>query len=382
MFSTTTRQDPEAASVLAHSDALDDYDYPLPDDLIARFPLTERDGSRMMRLDRAGQMPLAHLQFKQLPEQLRAGDLLVINNTQVMPARLQCRREGHTGQVHVLLLHPQASSSSPEAEKDSARPVWRALVKPARKLSPGTRLLFEGTASFMEVLQREAEGYALLRLYCADDLPEPTAQGLMQAVGQMPIPPYLNREPVEADKTTYQTVFSKVPGSQAAPTAGLHFTPHVLQALAKAGVNMAEITLSVGAGTFRPILTDNIQEHRMDPEWYHLPAETVRQIEDARARGGRIIAVGTTVAKTLETVAHRHKELPTEGASGWSDLFIRPGFAFRVIDGLLTNFHLPKSTLLLLVSAFSSRDAILHAYQTAVAQRYRFYSYGDCMLLL
>jgi S-adenosylmethionine:tRNA ribosyltransferase-isomerase len=347
---------------------LEDYDYPLPESLIARYPLEKRDESRMLVTNR-NTGALAHRRFFELPELLAPGDLVVLNNTRVLPSRFFGQRRGRTGWVEILLLYP-AESGDPCH--------WRVMMRPAKKLKPGTVVELPGTTSIIEILSYQNRGRGEVRVHL-DDFD--SVEALMASVGHMPLPPYLNREAEPADRETYQTVYARVPGAQAAPTAGLHFTPEVLQRLADRGIQTAEVTLAVSSGTFRSVQMEDITEHEMDPEHYTLPPETVKAVLETRERGGRVVAVGTTVAKTLETVAaENHGDLVPESA--WSRLFIYPGFRFQAVDGLLTNFHLPKTTLLMLVSAFSSRKVILDAYAQAVAKDYRFYSYGDCMLLI
>ncbi len=345
---------------------LEDYDYPLPEDLIARYPLDRRDQSRMLIMERQGGA-LSHGHFYELPEYLQAGDLVVLNNTKVLPARFYGNRRGFTGRVEVLLLHPSSGDET----------VWSALMKPARKLGGGTIVELPGTDAVMEVLEVGERGCCQVKIHPAEHGDVPT---LMERVGRMPIPPYLRREAEESDKDRYQTVFSRVPGAQAAPTAGLHFTPQVLERLKAKGVEIAEVTLAVSAGTFRTVEVEDIAEHRMDPEYYTVPPQTVEAVQAAKARGGRVVAIGTTVCKTLESAACSPGRI--QAGSDWSRLFIYPGFRFQVIDVLLTNFHLPKSTLLMLVSAFSSREHLARAYQAALEERYRFFSYGDCMLVV
>lgn len=346
---------------------LDDYDYPLPESLIARYPLPERDQSRMLVLDRnAG--TLSHHSFSELPGFLNTGDLLVLNNTKVLPARFYGNRRGLTGRVEILMLHPAAGN---ELE-------WSALIRPAAKMKPCTIVELPATQAVIEVLEVGERGCCRVLVHPAEHGDVPT---LMERVGKMPIPPYLRREAEESDKQRYQTVFSKVPGAQAAPTAGLHFTPNVLETIAERGVQRAEVTLAVSAGTFRTVEEESIAAHRMDPEAYTVPPETADMVRKAKAAGGRVLAIGTTVAKTLESSAHRHEGV-VQPESAWSDLFIYPGFQFQAVDMLLTNFHLPKSTLLMLVSAFAGRDKIAAAYHEALEHQYRFYSYGDCMLII
>jgi S-adenosylmethionine:tRNA ribosyltransferase-isomerase len=346
---------------------LDDYDYPLPEALIARYPLPQRDQSRMMVLDRASRT-LSHHYFHELPRFLNPGDLMVLNNTKVLPARFYGHRRGFTGRVEVLLLQPSGEDDR----------VWTALARPSRKLPPGTVIELPGTEATIEVLESGERGNVRVRIHPTGHASIPE---LMEAVGQMPIPPYLRREAEESDKQRYQTVFSKIPGAQAAPTAGLHFTPQVLAEVAARQVGTAEVTLAVSAGTFRTVEDEAIEAHRMDPEAYTIPKETAEAVNAARQAGGRVLAIGTTVAKTLETSAFRHQGAVT-AESGWSDLFIYPGFQFQAADCLLTNFHLPKSTLLMLVSAFADRELIGAAYHAALSEAYRFYSYGDCMLIV
>ena len=345
---------------------LDDYDYPLPGDLIASYPLEGRDQSRMLLLNRAAG-EVNHRQFAELPEFLNPGDLLVLNNTKVLPARLIGNRPGLTGRVEILLLHPSGESDN----------HWTALIKPAKKFVGGGSIEFPGTTATLSVLEVGERGNCRVEILPAEHKDVPT---FLQAVGRMPIPPYLRRDAEESDNDRYQTVFSKIPGAQAAPTAGLHFTPEVLQRIRDKGVSIAEVTLAVSAGTFRTVEDEDISQHKMDPEYYEVPAETAQAVADCKARGGRVFAVGTTVAKTLESAAHKHGALQAD--ADWSRLFIYPGFEFKVVDAMLTNFHLPKSTLLMLISAFSSREQVAKAYRAALDEQYRFFSYGDCMLIL
>jgi len=346
--------------------SLSDYDYALPRHLVAKYPLAARETSRMMVLDRPTNQ-IKHHQFNQLPMFLKPGDLVVMNNTRVLPARFLGHRQGHTGTVEVLLLHP--------TEKPDE---WSALMRPARKLKPGTVIELPQQASTLEVMAQQGRGEGTIKVHLSG---LDSVEALMTTAGTMPIPPYLERPAEPCDQETYQTVYAKIPGSQAAPTAGLHFTPEVITALHQQGIQTAEITLNVGLGTFRNVETDDITQHVMHGEYYQLSTEAASAIEAARQNGGRIIAIGTTTAKTLETVAHKyHGRICAD--SGWSQLFIYPGFQWHVVNGLLTNFHLPKTTLLMMISAFARRDFVMQAYHTAVAENYRFYSYGDCMLIL
>jgi len=356
--------------------ALDDYDYPLPEALIARYPLEERQASRMLVLHRDSGR-IEHRRFIDFPDYMEAGDVLALNNTKVLPVRFYGNRQGFTGRVEILLLHPGHGAYQPKADETHAL-VWQALMRPAKKLKPGTAVEFEGTRATMTVLHGGERGCCTVAIDPAEHADMPT---LMEKVGKMPIPPYLRRDAEESDKTRYQTVFSKIPGAQAAPTAGLHFTPEILGVLAEKGVQQAEVTLSVSAGTFRTVEEACILNHRMDAEWYDCPEAAAHTIRQAKSRQGRVFAVGTTVAKTLETVAAKyHGQLKAD--SDWSRLFITPGFYFQTTDCLLTNFHLPKSTLLMLISAFAGRHLVARAYEAALAEQYRFFSYGDCMLIL
>ncbi|XVJ52299.1 MAG: tRNA preQ1(34) S-adenosylmethionine ribosyltransferase-isomerase QueA [Vampirovibrio sp.] len=352
---------------------LDAYDYTLPEALVASHPLPQRDASRMMVLH-CDQATWEHQKFTHIVDLLNPEDLLVVNNTKVLPARFlgKRRRADGTlgeGEVEVLLLHPTSQS-----EHD-----WHCLMRPARKLKVGTHIEFEQSTATFEVLAQKEAGHGVVRTHLKE---EPTLHDLMYRIGQMPIPPYFKRSATEEDKTRYQTVYSKEAGSQAAPTAGLHFTTDILDALTQKGIAQAELTLSVGVGTFRPVMVDDIRQHDMHGEAYTLPQATVEAIQVCKARGGRVIAVGTTTVKTLETAFRQQGGRLQHGESGWSDLYIYPGFEFHVVDGMLTNFHLPKSSLLMMISAFADRDFILEAYAAAIEAQYRFYSYGDCMLLL
>ncbi|MEM0951155.1 MAG: tRNA preQ1(34) S-adenosylmethionine ribosyltransferase-isomerase QueA [Cyanobacteria bacterium P01_H01_bin.74] len=359
---------------------LDDYNYPLPEDKIARYPLQNRDDAKMLVLDRQTGR-IVHTQFKALSHYLQPGDLMVLNNTKVLPARFLGCRQGHTGTVEVFLLHPDNTKN----ETQTGRHVWSALLRPARKLKPGTIITLANTDARLEILSVGNRGNGRVGVHLTPSAP--SVEALMESFGHMPIPPYLNRNAEETDKTRYQTVFSTVPGAQAAPTAGLHFTPELLVQLKDQGVNQAAVTLAVSAGTFRTVDTADITAHHMDPEWYDCPSETTRAVQLAKQKKQRILAIGTTVAKTLESIAAGHGEAFSESESprpyqDWSQLYIYPGFQFKTIDALLTNFHLPKSTLLMLVSAFCKRHYVAGAYQAALENNYRFFSYGDCMLII
>ncbi|MEJ2010008.1 MAG: tRNA preQ1(34) S-adenosylmethionine ribosyltransferase-isomerase QueA [Acidobacteriota bacterium] len=359
---------------------LEEFDYELPKELIAQRPLRERDASRMMVLDRALKS-FTDCTFRALPEILVPGDLLVVNNTRVFPARLLGRRRGigaqrigkHnpavreylTGEVELLLTRNESGD------------VWQGLVHPGRKIRTGEVLIFGDGELEAEVISRGEYGMRRVRLRAR----EGSVTGTIDRLGHVPLPPYVSRPDETADRETYQTIYAKVRGAVAAPTAGFHFTGRVLSALRERGVETCEITLHVGPGTFRPVQVERVEDHKMDAEQFEISEEAAATINKAVSEGRRVIAVGTTSVRTLEFVAGKNagKIVPS---CGETDLFIVPGFQFRVIQGLLTNFHLPKSTLLMLVSAFAGRELILRAYQHAIEERYRFYSYGDCMLIL
>jgi S-adenosylmethionine:tRNA ribosyltransferase-isomerase len=353
------------------------YQYQLPTERIASFPLSKRDAARMLVMDKhTGD--LTHKHVTDLLSYLKAGDCLVVNNTTVLHSRFKGHRDGYTGIVEVLLLRPMEAEGN---NGDNDKAVWTCLMKPTRKLAIGTLIKLSHSPAYFEVvsLTPGTQGQVKVHLNGA----APTVSQLMLTIGEVPIPPYLNRPMVEQDKTTYQTVYhtdGPLQGSQAAPTAGLHFTPDLLASIKAMGVVIAPVTLSVSTGTFKSVTSNDITQHQMDAEQYHISPETAEIVRDTKANGGRVFAVGTTSCKTLETVAAcNNGQIVSQ--TGWSQLFIYPGFTFNVVDALLTNFHLPQTTLMMLVSAFSSRAAILHAYNTAVTQQYRFFSYGDCMLI-
>jgi len=340
---------------------LTEFDYDLPAELIAQYPLGERAASRLLLLNRANEQ-MTHQKFVSLPGLLREGDLLVRNETRVIPARLLGRKESG-GQVEVLLVR----------QIDALQNIWRCLTRSSKPVRVGSSLEFlAGICG--EVIDAEDDGQRLVRFTCPGDF----WQALEQA-GHMPLPPYIRREDHDADKDRYQTVFANNRGAVAAPTAGLHFTEETFAALAARNVDVCGVTLHVGPGTFLPVRTEKLSEHRMHSEVYEIPEKSARKINAARADGRRIVALGTTVTRTLEHAVDDQGLL--QAGQGETDLFILPGFKFRMVDALITNFHLPKSTLLVLVSAFASRDFILEAYKEAVDHGYRFFSYGDCMLI-
>ena len=350
-----------------------DFDFDLPGELIAQQPPAERGLSRMLVVDRASGS-LRDASFAEFPAQLNSGDLLVLNDTRVIPARLYARRtvlrdrENPTGRIEVLLTEPAGENR------------WRALVRPGKKVAIGERLVFPAPDGDVvleaEVLERGEFGDRLLEFKPVDDF-----FAVLERIGHMPLPPYIRRDDADADRERYQTVFSRERGSVAAPTAGLHFTPQILDALAARGVEIARVTLHVGLGTFSPLRVERVDEVRLHRERYTLSAAAAEAINRASADGRRIVAVGTTVVRTLEHCAQQAKGCRLQCHSGVTEIFISPGFQFRLVGGLLTNFHLPQSSLLMLVSAFAGREQVLAAYRHAVEQKYRFFSYGDCMFL-
>jgi S-adenosylmethionine:tRNA ribosyltransferase-isomerase len=343
-----------------------DFDFFLPPELIAQQPPAERDSARLLRLDRADGS-LSHASIRDLPTLLRPGDLVVINNSRVFPARLLGHRVPSGGRVECLLI----------ARVDGD--LWEALLHPGQKLKPGAQLAFDGPGGLRgEILERRFFGRRTVRLWSEAGA---AVDDVIDAVGHMPLPPYIKRPDRDQDRERYQTMFARSRGSIAAPTAGLHFTPALVAASRARGVEIAEITLHVGYGTFQPVRVDRVEDHRLEPERYTIGPSAAAAITAARDAGRRVIAVGTTTTRTLEAVARAHEgEVVAE--TGCADLFIYPGFDFRVISGLLTNFHVPRSSLLMLVSALAGRERVLNAYRTAVLERYRFYSYGDAMLIV
>jgi len=346
-----------------------EFDFDLPAELIAQEPAAERTGARLMHLDRAAGS-LTHTAVSALPGLLRAGDVVVVNNTRVFPARLIGRRVPSGGGVECLLIGK--SELSPSG-------LWEALVHPGQKLKPGARVVFEGVRTLHgEILERRFFGSRIVRLWTEDGSPVDEA---VDAIGHVPLPPYIKRTDTIDDRERYQTVFARARGSVAAPTAGLHFTPALLAALAARRIEVTEITLHVGYGTFQPVRVERVEEHLLEPEHYEIREAAADAINRAIDDGRRVVAVGTTTTRTLEAVAAAHGGRLAPG-HGSTALFIYPGFTFSVVRGVLTNSHLPRSSLLMLVSAFAGRERVLAAYRTAIAERYRFYSYGDAMLII
>lgn len=339
------------------------FDYDLPDNLIAQQPLSERDAARMLVLNRANQ-EWHDSYFKDLPSQLAAGDVLVINNTRVFPARLRGKRIPFGGAVELLLTR--------EVERNS----WEALARPARRLRVGDQIEFADGALRAQVTESLDNGLRVISFDTSENVDD-----LIDQIGEPPLPPYINRAGgLDEDRNRYQTVYASERGAIAAPTAGLHFTPRALESIRARGARVAEITLHVGYGTFEPVRVADVSKHKVAAERFSISEATARTINSARANGNRVVAVGTTTARALESAASRGGELKAQ--SGTASLTIIPGYEFRMVDALLTNFHLPKSSLLILVSALVGRELLFAAYRHAVKEQYRFYSYGDCMLVL
>ncbi|HUL23389.1 MAG TPA: tRNA preQ1(34) S-adenosylmethionine ribosyltransferase-isomerase QueA [Thermodesulfobacteriota bacterium] len=340
---------------------IEEFDYHLPPSLIAQYPSSQRGETSLMILDRQTG-GIEHQAFHDITKYLRGGDLLVLNNTRVLPARLIGKKE--TGGRIEMLLIPSWNGTKGE---------WRALIRGAGKVKPGARVRFEPEID--GEIEEIKDGKGRVTFSYHGEVTE-----LLQKIGHIPLPPYIKRRDEPLDRERYQTVFAERDGSIAAPTAGLHFTHALLQSLKENGVRTTMITLHVGIGTFSPVKARDIEDHALEAEWIEISEETAREIEEAKARGGRVISVGTTTTRALESFSDGNREV--RSGKGMSSLFIYPPFRFRVIDGLITNFHLPKSTLIMLVSAFAGKEALMRAYQEAVSRRYRFYSYGDAMLIL
>lgn len=361
---------------------ISDFDYVLPAELIAQTPVEPRDASRLLVVQR-DTGSLAHRHFRDIGDYLRPGDLLIANQSRVIPARLMGRRAETGGAVEVLLLSERS---------DLGRDCWEALVRPGRRLREGARIVFTDTANTTQleaaVIQRTDAGGRVLRFSVlgqplSDASSDPynllTVRQLIDELGRMPLPPYIHE--TLHDPERYQTVYARITGSAAAPTAGLHFTPHLLEQLRRQGVRIGFVTLHVGLDTFRPVEHEDVSEHKMHSEEIFLDAPTAELINETRKAGGRVVAVGTTSVRVLESVANLHNG-QIEPYSGHTRLFITPGYSFKVVDTMITNFHLPRSTLLLLVSAFMGKELMEKTYQEAVRERYRFFSFGDAMLLL
>ena len=336
-----------------------DFYYELPEELIAQDPLEDRSSSRLLVLDRQSGA-VSHHTFREIADYLNEGDCLVINDTKVIPARLIGSKEETGAKIEVLLLKRKENN------------IWETLVKPGKKAKAGARINFGEGLLTGEVVGIAEEGNRLIRFSY-----EGIFEEILDRLGQMPLPPYITHQ--LEDKNRYQTVYAKHTGSAAAPTAGLHFTPELLKELEKKGVEIARVTLHVGLGTFRPVKVDEITDHHMHSEFYRIDEEAADKINRAKAAGKRVVCVGTTSCRTIESAADETGRL--EEKSGWTEIFIYPGYRFKVLDGLITNFHLPESTLIMLVSALAGRENVLGAYEEAVEERYRFFSFGDAMLI-
>lgn len=337
-----------------------DFDYELPDNLIARYPADNRTDSRLLVFDRSAGT-IDHRLFPSLKDHLQAGDALVVNDSRVFKARLFGRKSATGGEVEILCLHPILGNR------------WKVLCRPAKRIRRGTKVIFGDKAE--AAIVEDLSGGERIAEFSDDPIT------ICDKLGEMPLPPYLRRQAEESDLTRYQTVYSDPTGSVAAPTAGLHFSDELLDEIRAAGVKIIRLTLHVGWGTFRPVAVDNVQDHSVEREWYSIDDETAEAIANVRRERGRLFVIGTTTTRALESW-WRDTSGKLNPTSGWTDLFIYPPYRFNLVDKLVTNFHLPKSSLLMLVSAFAGRENMLRCYEEAVAERYRFYSYGDAMLIL
>ncbi len=339
---------------------IEEFDYDLPESLIAQTPLKHRDQSRLLVMGRESGKT-THQHFADVIDYFKEGDTLVLNDTRVMPARLFGIKEETGAKVEMLMLTYIEDND------------WEVLLKPAKRIKVGQRLSFGDGKIVAECIEELDQGGRIMRLHY-----EGILQERLDELGEMPLPPYIKERLDDPDR--YQTVYAKESGSAAAPTAGLHFTDELLEAIRAKGIRIVFITLHVGLGTFRPVSVENIDDHEMHSEYYQISEDTAQLLNETRREGGRIISVGTTTTRTLETVRSQHDQFVA--TSGWTDIFIYPGYEFKAIDGLITNFHLPKSTLVMLVSAFSTRENVLNAYREAVERQYRFFSFGDAMLII
>lgn len=340
---------------------MEEYDYELPEELIAQTPLQQRDASRLLVLDPQTEK-IKHDTFHQITEYLQVGDCLVLNDSRVIPVRLFGSKQDTSAKIELLLLHEEEEN------------VWEALVKPAKKVKAGTEIIFGDGQLKAICMEERAEGSRLLKLEYKGIFLE-----VLNELGEMPLPPYIKKQ--LSNQERYQTVYAKEEGSAAAPTAGLHFTPELLETLKQKGVQLVYVTLHVGLGTFRPVTVDQVEDHHMHAEYYVMSQETASILNQVKQANGRIISVGTTSTRVLETIVQNNQGEFRAG-SGWTDIYIYPPYKYQGIDGLITNFHLPKSTLLLLISALAGRETILKTYQTAIDHRYRFFSFGDAMFIL
>lgn len=339
---------------------VEQFDFDLPEELIAQTPLTERTASKLMVVNRKTGL-ITHRTFADITEYFHEGDCLVLNDTKVLPARLHGVKTETGAHIELLLL------------KQTKADIWEVLAKPAKRVKPGTKISFGEGLLVAECVGIKEDGGRMIRFYYDGIFYE-----ILDQLGEMPLPPYIHEKLEDHDR--YQTVYAKVEGSAAAPTAGLHFTQSLLDKLREKGVCVCFVTLHVGLGTFRPVSAENVFEHKMHHEYYEMSEQTAQQLNVTKANGGRVIAVGTTSTRTLETIASKHGGVFC-AESGWTDIFIYPGYTFQAVDALITNFHLPKSTLLMLISAFASRELMMEAYEMAIEEKYRFFSFGDGMLI-
>ncbi len=337
----------------------DDFDFDLPEELIAQHPIEKRDESKMMVLHRNSKT-IEHKVFKDIKEYLKKGDILVLNNTKVLPARLFGTKEDTEAHIEVLLL------------KNIGKDTWECLVKPAKRVKIGTIIDFGNGLLKAKCIEIKEEGMRIFTF-----IYKGIFYDILDKLGTMPLPPYIKEKLKEKDR--YQTVYAEIPGSAAAPTAGLHFTKELLKELEEKGIEICEVTLHVGLGTFRPVNVEDVTKHTMHSEYYEMTEEVANKLNKAKKDGRRIIAVGTTSTRTLETIMQKYGTF--KSCTGWTNIFIYPGYTFQAIDGLITNFHLPKSTLIMLVSALAGKDFILNSYKEAVDKKYRFFSFGDCMFI-
>lgn len=343
------------------------FDYQLPPELIAQHPVSPRDSSRLLVLHRNSQQ-IEHRTFRQLPDYLRAGDLLVLNDTRVIPARLLGRKVASGGVVELLLMRAMGDD------------CWEALAKPGRRLQPGAEICFGDDELRALILEVTADGGRIVRLLAGSNAAGRSIDELLHLLGELPLPPYITDGPAPAEREVYQTIYSREEGSCAAPTAGLHFTENIFAKLAEMGVGYTFVTLHVGLGTFRPVQAEEVEDHQIHEEFYQVSSEAAARINAVRAQGGRIITVGTTSTRTLESAADENGIIHA-GCKN-TRLYITPGYRFKAVDAMLTNFHMPRSTLMLLISAFASRDFVMQAYQKALEEKYRFLSFGDAMLII
>lgn len=337
---------------------LSEFDYKLPEELIAKTPAAKRDASRLMVLHR-NDGRIEHRRFSDVIEYLEPSDILVVNNTKVIPARLIGHKKGTGGEAEILLLRQESDG------------LWNCLVRPGRRLMPGARVEFKDGMMGAEIVEHREGGQRLVKFIHQGDFYQ-----TLEKVGQVPLPPYIDRQPMEADRNRYQTIYAREEGAVAAPTAGLHFTPELMERLKDKGVEVLEILLHVGWGTFKGVEADDIREHKMDAEYYKISQEAAEKIKNGKLENRRIIAVGTTTSRALESFGQ------SGNLSDWTEIFIYPPYQFKTVDSLITNFHLPKSTLIMLVSALAGRDNVMKAYQQAIENKYRFYSYGDAMMII